>query len=96
MSGDWFGNYVNIATATGTYDCDYSDDGKYLLVGGHSVFYIFNATDNTLLTTIKSPSIGGLYGTRLTPNARYMLAANAGSGDIYLYYRSDYYHINCT
>jgi hypothetical protein len=93
---DWFGNYINIPTTTGTYDCDYSDDGKYLAVGGLSFTHIYNATDNTFLTSVPAQSIGGVYGTRLTSNSRYLLAATAGSGQVYLYYRSDYYYINCT
>lgn len=98
MEGNWNGTYTNHSIAFNSLDCDYSEDGNYLTIGGgNSELNIYNATTKVLLKTINANTGNNLFGIRLSADSRYLLSAEATTGKVYLYYRSDYYHfLNCS
>ena len=97
LYGSWNNTYTYYTTNYTTCDTDYSADGQFfVLSASNGRVLLYNASNSNLLKEISTGNAGGIYGARLTSDSRYLLAVAAASGQIYLYYRSDYYYLNCT
>lgn len=95
--GSWNGSYRVSTTPFSTIDCDFSLDGRYLVVSGSTgLINIYNATNYTLLQTLNTTMNASIFAIRISDDSRYLFSTTT-NGQVDLYYRSDYYHFsNCS